>query len=288
MARRSILVAIIAAAAALVPAGAQAATAPTGFSATSAGGTVPVSLAWTTSADDVAQQVFRVQGACPAPASGGDPVNPTPAAPVGGGASAMTDSPQDGTWCYYVQVTDALAGKATTDGIAVTVDRPSTGTVAVSNQVNGHFISGTVDVTGTAADAGSGVASSVLRASTGDCRTTGDVVGAGWTPVGDGTYNVCNVVTDGAGNVTVVQTIQVVVDNTKPTGSIVTPAGGTSVSGTAVALRSDAADATAGVKSVLWSWTGASGGAHPIGNGAQRTWNTSSGAGHPPDGPVTI
>ena len=83
--------------------------------------------------------------------------------------------------------------------------------------------------------------SSALLASGGDCPTTGTPVGAGWTPA-DGIYNVCNVVTDGAGNATVVQTVQVVADSTAPTGSVVAPAAGLVVGGI-VALTTDAADA---------------------------------------------
>jgi Bacterial Ig-like domain len=290
MARRWLLVAIIAAGAALVPASAQA-VAPTGFTATSSAGTVPVSLGWTTSVGDLTQQVFRIAGACPATIAGGDPVAAAETAPLAGGASAATDSPGDGTWCYYVQVTD-LGGPANSNGIAVTVDRPSTGTVAVSNQVNGNFIRGSVNVTGTAADVGSGVASSALLASTGDCRTTGVAVGANWTPVGDGTYNVCNVVTDGAGNVTVVQTIQVVVDNTLPTGSVVTPAAGTSVSGAAVALTTNAADAN--ILAVRWqrSVNGTTGWSNftpsTPANSLSFNWNTVAGPNRTPDGPIFL
>ena len=295
MARRSILAAIAAAAAALAPVSAQAATAPTGFSAVTAGGTTPpVTLGWTTSADDTGQQVFRIAGACPGTLTGGTQVT-TPPAPLGGGASATSDTPPDGAWCYYVQVSDIVLGTATTGGIGVTIDQPSTGTVAVSGQVNGNFIRGTVDVTGTQADAGSGVQASALLAGTGDCATTGVPVGAGWTPV-DGVYNVCNVVTDGAGNVTVVQTTQVVADSTAPTGSVLAPAAGLIVGGTAVALTTDAADATSGVRVVRWqrSANGINGwgnGNIPASNPANNTtvtWNTLTGNNHPADGPIFL
>ena len=295
MARRSILVAIVAAAAALAPVSAQAATAPTGFSAVTAGGTAPpVTLGWTTSADDTGQQVFRIAGACPGTLTGGTQVT-TPPAPLGGGASATSDTPPDGAWCYYVEVSDILLGTATTGGIGVTTDIPSTGTVAVSGQVNGNFIRGTVDVTGTQADAGSGVQSSALLAGTGDCATTGAPVGAGWTPL-DGLYNVCNVVTDGAGNVTLVQTTQVVADSTAPTGSVLAPAAGLIVGGNAVTLTTDAADATSGVRLVRWqrSANGINGwgnGNIPASNPANNTtvtWNTLTGNNHPADGPIFL
>jgi hypothetical protein len=295
MARRSILVAIVAAAAALVPVSAQAATAPTSFTVSPAGGTAtPVTLGWTTSADDLTQQAFRIAGPCPGTLTGGDPVN-TPQAPIGGGPSVATDTPPDGTSCYYVQVSDIALVTATTGGVAVTVDTPSTGTVTVSGQVNGNFIHPPVNVTGTSADNGSVVQSSVLLAGTGDCATTGGAVGAGWTPA-DGVYNVCNVVTDGAGNVTVVQTVQVVADSTAPTGSVLTPVAGVVVSGNAVALTTDAADVTSGVRTVRWqrSLNGTTlwgNGNLPVANagaGFAVNWNTSTNANHPADGPIFL
>jgi hypothetical protein len=295
MARRSILVAIVAAAAALAPASAQAVTAPSGLSATPNGSAPPVALSWTAPGDALTQEVFRVAGSCPgsAPAAGAQQIA-NPPVPLGGGPSAATDNPGDGTSCYYVAADDLLT-TAYSNLAQVTVDQPSTGTVNVSGQVNGNFIRGTVNVTGTQADAGSGVQSSALLASGGDCATTGVPVGAGWTPI-DGIYNVCNVVTDGAGNVTVVQTIQVVADSTAPTGSVVAPAAGLIVGGIAVTLTTDAADAASGVRLVRWqrSANGVNGWANgniPASNPATNTsvnWNTATGNNHPADGPVFL
>jgi hypothetical protein len=63
-------------------------------------------------------------------------------------------------------------------------------------------ISGTVGVTGTAADAGSGVASSVLHVGAVGACAAGPVIGAQWdtTASGNGPYDICNVVTDKAGH----------------------------------------------------------------------------------------
>jgi hypothetical protein len=290
MGRRSTLVAFAAVAAmAFVPVNASAAVAPTGLTATPAGSAPPVVLSWNTAALDAttSQEVWRAAGACSATPIAGATQIGNPAPPALGGTSTLTDTaPPDGTWCYYVEADDIAPSSAYTAGVAVTVDQPSTGTVAVSGQTNGTFIHGAVDVTGTAADAGSGVASSVLLASTADCQTTAVVVGVGWTPT-DGTYNVCNVVTDGAGHVTVVQTIQVIADSTPPTGTIAAPLDGTTVTGI-VPLQITDADAN-GITSVAWTWTGAA--AHAIGTGAgNRNWNTQAGnaANRPPDGPITI
>jgi hypothetical protein len=291
MARRSTLVAIAAIAAALLPAGAHAA--PTGFSAAAAGGnTTPVTLAWTTTAlDDATQQVYRIAGPCPGTLTGGDLVA-TPPAPILGGASATTDSPPDGTWCYYVTTTGVNPGTA--GAPAVTVDRPSTGTVNVSGLTNG-YIHGAVQVTGTSADDGSGVLSAIIHAAgdSGVCDVNATGIGptgTTWTP-GDGTYNVCMVVADNAGHTTTVQTIQVIADNVAPTGAIVGPLAGAAVTGT-IALDSDVAD-DHGVATVQWRWAlGATGGTpHTIGTGAaDRNWNMAAGAvaNRPPDGVIGI
>lgn len=289
MGRRSTLVAFAAVAAmALVPLTASAATPPSGLTATPAGTAPPVVLNWSTTPDDVTQAVWRAPGACAVIPSGTATQIATPAVSVTGTSTYTDPAPADGTWCYYIQADDAVAGPtAYSLGVTVTVDTPSTGTVAVSGQTNGNFIHGAVNVTGTSADAGSGVASSALLASTGDCRTTGVVVGANWTPV-DGVYNVCNVVTDGTGHITVVQTIQVIADNTPPTGAIAAPVDGSTVTGI-VPLQITDADAN-GITSVAWSWTGATANAHLIGGPGNRNWNTQAGAAanRPPDGPITL
>jgi hypothetical protein len=292
MARRSILVAIATIGAALLPANAWAVSAPTGFSAIPAGGTTtPVALGWTAPPDAASQAALRAPGACASLPQAGEVQVGAPPVPMGGGPSVASDTPPDGTWCYYARANDAdpmsAIPVAYSGGVTVTVDRPSTGSVGVQGLTNG-FVHGSVNVVGSAADAGSGVASSSLRASQGDCLTTGVPVGAGWTPVGDGVYNVCNVVTDGAGHITVVQTIQVTVDNTAPTGTVTAPADQTAVSGTIPLTIADA-DLN-GIASVQWRWAGANGALHNIGGAGagNRTWNTATGNGHPPDGAAAV
>ena len=151
-----------------------------GLSVVATGGkTTPVTIGWTTTVDDVTQQAYRVAGPCPAVPAATDQIS-TPAPPPLGGATTITDTPPDGTWCYVVTTT-GLTGGTVSGGVSV--DRPSTGVVAVSGQHNPNYIRGTVNVTAANnADVGSGVASFVLLAGTGDCLTTGTQVGAGWTP----------------------------------------------------------------------------------------------------------
>ncbi|MDP9255082.1 MAG: hypothetical protein M3Q31_00775, partial [Actinomycetota bacterium] len=285
MARRSILVAIVAAATALVPVSAQAATP----ALTSNPFVSPVTLGWTPTGT-LAEQLFRAAGACPQTggtpiASSGGPLTPP---------SAATDTPGDGVFCYYVQDDPPLGAVDT--GLSVTVDTTDpTATVAVAPLGAPNFVRGIVTVTGTSGDAVSGVATADLHTGAVGACPAGPITGA-WdtTALADGGYDICNVVTDVAGH-TATATTTVVVDNTVPTGAVVTPAPGSVVGGIAVPLTTDAADATAGIRNVQWRWTGTTGGAHNIGaaitnpaGGFVRNWNTSTGNGHPPDGAVTV
>jgi hypothetical protein len=79
-------------------------------------------------------------------------------------------------------------------------------------------VSGVVAVSGTAADTGAGVASSVLHVGGAGACTAGPVVGAQWdtTKSPNGLYDVCNVVTDGAGHVAVAVTTVTVANGPPP------------------------------------------------------------------------
>lgn len=287
MARRSTLVAIAAIAAVLVPAAAAHAATP---ALTSNPFASPVTLSWTPSGL-VNEQLFRANGACPqsggtAIASSGGPLSPP---------SAASDNPGDGVFCYYVQDDPPLGASGT--GLTVTVDTADpTATVAVAPFTAPNFIRGDVTVTGTSGDAGSGVASSVLHTgAVGGCPA-GPVTGA-WTTTAsaDGSYDICNVVTDNAGRTTTA-TATVVVDNTDPLGSVLTPAAGTVIGGDAVALTTDAADATSGIRTVRWQrsangnngWANGNIPAANAGGGWAVTWHTATGANHPPDGPIFV
>ncbi len=289
MARRSIFVAIAALAAALVPAAAQAATP----NVTSNDFVTPVTLSWTPDAA-ATQTLFRAPGTCSTPPMAGQ-VGVSTTTAVGGFANAFSESPGEGRFCYYIQ-NDALGFGNTAQAVVDTVN--PTATIAVTPSGAPNFLRGTVNVTSTSADAGSGVASSVLHAGgVGVCDAAPGILPA-WATTGgaDGTYDVCNVVTDLATH-TATATITVVVDNTVPTGAVVAPAAGAIVAGATVGLSTDAVDATAGIRNVQWRWQGTTGGLHNIGaavtaatGGWARVWNTSTVAvaQRPPDGAVTI
>ena len=297
MARRSIFVAAAALAVALVPAAAQAAT----IQVNSAQFASPVALQWNVTAV-LTETVFRANGACASangPIAGatgfftstGVAVPPSPPP-----ATTTTDAPGEGTFCYYVQDDGGLANSNT---VQVTVDTANpTATIAVTPTGAPNFLRGTVNITSTSADTGSGVASSVLHeGGVGACEAGPGILPA-WvtTGVADGTYDLCNVVTDNAAH-TATATQTVVVDNTIPTGAVAAPAAGAIVTGPTVGLSTDAVDATAGIRNVQWRWAVGAGAQHNIGapvivatGGWARLWNTSTVPANqrPPDGAVTV
>ena len=214
--RRSILVAICAASAALLPASAPAATAPAAAPIlTSAPWAFPVTLHWTPANDplNVSQSVYRATGPCTTPPAPGGLIATFP----GNATSDFTGRPADGTYCYHVRVADLLS-TADGPGVTVSVDTADpTATVAISGQSPAGVVSGTVGVSGTSADALSGVASSVLRAGPAGACASGPVLASNWNTatVPNGIYDVCNVVTDNAGH-SATATLTVTVSNALP------------------------------------------------------------------------
>jgi hypothetical protein len=198
--RRSILVTLVVAVAVAWTSVAQAATAPTGLHLASAPYVSPAVLAWTPGADllNVSQTVYRAPGACTSPLTAGAAVRTYP-----GNATAQHFAvPGDGTFCFSVTASDLAGGTASSSGVTATIDTtPPTATVAVSGQAPVGVVKGTVQVTGTGTDAVSGVATSVLRVGPVGACATGTVVTAAWntTRYTDGSYDVCNTVTDRAG-----------------------------------------------------------------------------------------
>ena len=210
-------------------------------------------------------------------------------------ACAVLPNPR-ASFCYYIQ-NDALGFGNTAQAVVDTVN--PTATIAVTPSGAPNFLRGTVNVTSTSADAGSGVASSVLHAGGVGACAAGPGIPAAWvtTGVADGTYDICNVVTDVATH-TATATITVVVDNTVPSGAVVAPAAGAIVGGRhgravdrrgrchcrhpqrAVALGGRRRARQHNIGAAVAAATG----------GWARVWNTSTVAvaQRPPDGAVTI
>jgi len=210
--RRSILVTLVVAVATTWTTSAQAATAPTGLHLTSAQYVSPAVLEWTPGADllNVSQTVYRAPGACTNPLTAGVAVRTY----ADNTTAQHFAVPGDGTFCFTVVASDLAGGTASSGGVTVTIDtRAPVATVAVSGQSPAGVVKGTVQITGTGADAGSGVATSVLRVGPVGACATGTVVTGAWntTSYTDGSYDVCNTVTDRAGNsATAVLTLTVV------------------------------------------------------------------------------
>jgi hypothetical protein len=216
MARRSILFALFAAAAALFPANVLAATAPAAAPVlTSKPYAAPFTIHWTPASDplDLSQSVYRATGACTDPPAAGGLITTF----QGNATTDYTGRPVDGTYCYHIRVADLLT-TADGPGVTVSVDTtPPAATVAVSGQSPTGVVSGVVGVTGTSADVVSGVASSVFHVGAPGACAAGPVLGAVWDTSGlaNGAYDVCNVVTDNAG-LTTTATDSVTIANLQP------------------------------------------------------------------------
>ena len=159
MARRSILVAIAAVVAALAPASAQAAT----IGATQAPFASPVTFSWTPRprrADRDGLPCSRARARTPAERQWRIRRSPSrvPLSPRSRPTPRAT-----GVFCYYVQ-DDAGSNGRISNPVQVTVDTLApTGTVAVTPLGAPNFLRGVVTISGTSADTGSGVLSSVLH-----------------------------------------------------------------------------------------------------------------------------
>ncbi len=253
VARRSILATAAALAALVAPAvpDASAATAPAAAPVlTSAPYTLPVTFHWTPGDDplNTSQSVYRDEGVCTSPVSEGGPIRTFP----GNATTDFSGNPVDGVYCYYIKSADLLT-TANSPGLTVVVDTQApTATVAVAGQVGG-IVGGTVGVSGTSADAVSGVAASVFHAGAVGACPSGPVIGASWdtTATPNGAYEVCNVVTDVAGHVAVA-TARVTVSNLLPLAAAPAPAAAAPVAPAAPAAKDTVApDAPGRLRVVL-------------------------------------
>ena len=244
-----------------------------------------MTLNWTPSADPLdpttAQAVVRDAAACAATPSGAAVTIPVDVA-----ANFYVDSAvANGTYCYYVETTSAIAPPAYV-GAAATVNVDTTAPIANTPIVTpANPVHGAATITASSNDP---TATNQLYLGTVSCGVGSTPIASPWasTSVLDGTYLICNVATDLAGNVSAASgAATVVVDNTLPTGSVLTPAPGAFVRGATYALSGAVADAS-GIRSVLWQRSNALAGPYvPIGaavtnpaNGYTRAWDTTAAA----------
>ncbi|HZB41224.1 MAG TPA: Ig-like domain-containing protein, partial [Ilumatobacter sp.] len=171
-----------------------------------------------------------------------------PAAPYTG--MLDTTALADGLYDLRVFTTDA-AGNAEAAPATVQVRVDNTlPTGSVTAPVASADVRGTIALTSSSADGGSGVATvQFQRSPAGSGTWTNQAASFDTTSVTDGQYDLRVVTTDNAGNTFTSSAVTVRVDNTLPTGSVTGPAGGADIRGT-IALTRDSADAGSGVATV--------------------------------------
>ena len=184
-------------------------------------------------------------------------------------ASWNTTPLTDGDYDLRVITTDEAGNTFTSATRTVTVDNaaPSTATLDVLPAAirNGQ------ELTGSGADATSGVDSLTYLYCAGTSCTPSTLIGSSTTgpsynvtwsgQPADGDVRVLARVSDRAGN-TLDSAIQdVLVDNTSPTGALTAPADGATLGGASVTVSSDSADAGSGVDSAEFQRRPAGGGA---------------------------
>jgi hypothetical protein len=225
MARRLLLVAVVAILTAVLPASSLAATAAGAPTLTSAPYVKPATISWTPAADDplapldpnTAQDVFLSPDACPTGAvTTGSSVHTFNDMSV---QTYTTDVLADGVYCFHIRTTSLLGGTADGPGLTVAFDTVDpTGTIAIAPAAPGNVVKGTVTISGTSADSVSGVDSSTFRVGAVNACSSGAAIASAWdtTTLPNDTYAVCNVIVDKAGHVAVVATTVTVANPAPP------------------------------------------------------------------------
>ncbi len=169
-------------------------------------------------------------------------------------AVTWTSPPADGTYTLIARATDAAGNTTDSSTTAVSLDNAAP-TAGLDDP--GANLRGTVALSASAADSGTGVTGVVFERSpagaadwTAIATDTTDPYGADWdtTAVPDGLYDLRVRATDGAGNTTTAAVAGRRVDNTAPAATLTDP--GAELRGT-VALDATATDAGSGVVSVV-------------------------------------
>ncbi|MGH3045764.1 MAG: OmpL47-type beta-barrel domain-containing protein [Gaiellaceae bacterium] len=179
-----------------------------------------------------------------------------------------TSAVADGDYELRAVTTDAAGNAFISPARSLTVDNTAPSS-AVLDPLPAAIRNGQ-ELTGSGADAGSGVDSLTYVYCAGTSCTPSSPVGSSssgpafavtWSSQpADGDHQVLARVMDRAGNTLDSAKRTVIVDNTSPTGSLTAPANGAGVSGT-VAVSSDSADAASGVATALFERRVSGGGA---------------------------
>ena len=172
-------------------------------------------------------------------------------------ASFVTTGVTDGLYDLRVTTTDNV-GNTFTSALTTNVRVDNTApTGAITAPAAAAKVKGTVSITSSSADTGSGVATAQFQSSPAGAGTWSNIGAAdtvspyatSWdtTTYADGLYDLRVITTDVAGNTFTSATIaNVLVDNTAPTGAITAPASSANVKGT-VTVTANSADAGSGV-----------------------------------------
>lgn len=237
-------------------------TAPTGVTLGAVATPLRGTLAMTATASDTISGVASVAFQYKPSAGGTWTTSCTdPSAPYA--CNFDTTTVADGLYDLRVLSTDG-AGNTTTSAAQTNRRIDNTPPTAVATDP-GAFVRGTINLGGTGADAGSGIATldlqgTAIPGSYGSvCTGTSSPLVCAYdtTVLADGSYAVRLVATDNAGNQTTSAEITpIVVDNTAPAVTMTSP--GTNISGLRT-LASTATDATSGVASVLYQYKLSSG-----------------------------
>jgi major membrane immunogen (membrane-anchored lipoprotein) len=159
-------------------------------------------------------------------------------------ANWNTTTEPDGTYTLQSMATDAAGNVAYSAGVTVVLDNSFTTSVLIPS--SGSFVSGSQVVLDGAAPDNVSVTSVQYLLSGGSLHDevigTGTPTYYGWlayfnsTTVPDGTYTLQSEATDSAGNERISTPINIIVENSPPTTSMLIPSNGASVSGAQVLL----------------------------------------------------
>ncbi|HZT91093.1 MAG TPA: invasin domain 3-containing protein [Gaiellaceae bacterium] len=162
----------------------------------------------------------------------------------------------DGPYTLHATIGDKASNSATlTQDVVVDNTAPT-----ASLDDPGAYGHGTIHLSVTASDTGSGVDTAAIQIQSsphgaGTWTTIGTGVAVAWTPTPDGAYDLRALVPDNVGNQTTTATRTIVVDNTPPT---VFDDSDSSWHRTPVTLHVTAADAQSGIASVTYELDGGS------------------------------
>ncbi len=185
----------------------------------------------------------------------------------------------DGSHTVEVTVVDGAGNTYTTSKTYYVDNTPPT--ISVSSPSNNAWYRGTVTISATSSDTGSGVASMSIAISTlGTVQTSSSTsISYSWdtTQVSDGTYYIWVNATDNVGNMASTK-ITIYIDNTPPSVRITQPSNGAYVTGT-ITIEVSASDSGSGMAKVVYYYDSVTS-SNEIGSSTTSpysvSWDTSS------------